>query len=46
VCRKRDKRHVGRHDKVLGLSMEARAINNHGGVVIRFPEEDDQLNAL
>ena len=35
MCGERDKRHVGRHDKVLGLSVEARAIDKNGGVVIR-----------
>jgi hypothetical protein len=35
VCGKRDERDVGRHDKVLGLSVEARAIDKNNGVVIR-----------
>jgi hypothetical protein len=34
VGRERDQRHVGRHDEVVGLSVEARAIDNHGGVVM------------
>ena len=38
VCRERDKRHVSRHDEVVGLSVEARAIDNDGGVVRRRPE--------
>ena len=35
MCGERDKRHVGRDDKFLGLSVEARAIDKNGGVVIR-----------
>ena len=35
VCRERDERHVSRHDEVVGLSVEARAIDNDGGVVRR-----------